>query len=87
MQQTINKLVEVVQTDMVDHDQLGYELAVAMAQDKMSYYDAHSKLHHLKHVLDCAEKHISNAAFKELSRDKRQMDVSHMTSRKDQANY
>ncbi|MDG3034192.1 hypothetical protein P7245_22455 [Vibrio parahaemolyticus] len=78
MQMTLKKLVEVAQGDPADHEMLGKELAHAMADDRMSYHDAHCKLHHIMKVLENAEKFIEKAAFKELSRDNRPMDASYM---------
>ncbi|EKI0735567.1 hypothetical protein PB787_002166 [Vibrio parahaemolyticus] len=79
MQMTLKKLVDVTQGEPEDHEKLGKELAVAMAQDHLSYHDAHCKLHHLMKVLEKAEKFIGKAAFKELSRDERPIDMAFMT--------
>ncbi|EPW7384746.1 TPA: hypothetical protein ACMD15_003407 [Vibrio cholerae] len=79
MQMTIKKLVEILQSDMTDDESLGRDLAMAMAKDRMSYNDAYEKLHEIKHILYHAEKCLSKAAFKELSRDNRQIDPSHIS--------
>ncbi len=83
MQMTLKKLVDVAQGEPEDHEKLGKELAVAMAQDHLSYHDAHCKLHHLMKVLEKAEKFIGKAAFKELSRDERPIDMAFMTEIQD----
>lgn len=79
MQHTINKLAEVIQKK-IDHDEAGLELAVAMAQDDMSYYDAHCKIHHLMDALEYAERYLAKAAFKELARDGKRMNPANMIS-------
>ncbi|HAV1338023.1 TPA: hypothetical protein JG819_004687 [Vibrio parahaemolyticus] len=77
MQNTVNTLAHVLQKDM-PHDEAGKELAMAMAKDSMSYNDAHCKIHHMMKVLECAEKHVAKAAFKELSMEGKHMNPSMM---------
>lgn len=84
MKETLNKLVEVVQSENLDHGEAGKMLASAMAMDGMSYYDAHCKLHHMMEVLEKAEEHVAKAAFKELARDNRRMSADLMN---DESNH
>jgi hypothetical protein len=78
MNKTLNAFVEILQSQNTDNQESGHMLAMAMAQDGMTYAEAHEKLHTLKNVLECTESYLKKAAFKELSRDGRAINPSHM---------
>ncbi|HEQ3590725.1 TPA: hypothetical protein VGT17_005233 [Vibrio harveyi] len=77
MQHTINTLADVIQKNIEPYD-AGRELAMAMANDEMSYHDAHKKIHRLMEILESAEQCLSKAAFKELAMDGKRMNPAHM---------
>lgn len=78
MSKTLNAFVEILQSQGADYENGGHVLAMAMAQDGMTYAEAHEKIHSLKHTLECAESYLKKAAFKELSRDGRAINPAHM---------